>query len=459
MMTRKSNSLLVVALASTLAPWARGAQDLTLAVHSYTHLMDSSPGVKGSLTQGTHAVTFNTGTDGASANYGGWTAGQPILVQMDETVGHGYRVLGQLFSETVTASVPPHGLVLQLHYSQPTLIPITFTSALPLQNDDYSTRWLLGPADAASQYTVSAEVGLLMQAWEIAAFAQYYGVAVSSPDYKLGWVVKSNQESFGTPGAYVQLDCRGHAFDAIPKLDAYSILLDAGAPAPGFAVTTMMWQDEHLVFKLEGALTRGFSLFLLRPNQSPQPQAPTPTVLLASPVQSSGSTTPPAGNQTGQPGDCAVLPPLPPPDLTCTPTWPTSTWGCPPAFGGAQEGGGTSTKQVFKVCDQPGQGGSKTFGWKYKLSVSVEGKINGVELGARGDYVDDGSENAGWQTGPGANGCGECFAWFRHVYVGFRSAVVECRALWLGCVDCRRRNTCKEEMSGTSGNKCSRTCN
>jgi hypothetical protein len=221
----------------------------------------------------------------------------------------------------------------------------------------------------------------------------------------------------------------------------------------------MLWKDELLVFQLEGTVTRGFSSFLLRPHDSPLTQGPNPILLLASPVQPSGSTTPPAGGQTTQPGDCVVLPPLPPPDLTCTPEWPSSSPGCPQAIGGQQEGGFTRTKKVFLVCGTPGQTDSMVFGWKWKASFSPEVTIGPWTLGFSGEYTDEGDETGGWTIGPGANGCGECFAWFRHVYFGIRSAVVECRALWLGCSDCRRSKVCKEAMTGTSGNKCSRTCN
>jgi len=380
----------------------------------YVHVQittDSSTPITGSKVkiQSPGALTRIRMTDA-----GGWTqpasvtAGSLVSISLKERAFEGGLVLGQVLQHTmpVNSGLETHSLLL---LSQPALDRVVFdSSALHLGQSPYHSRWLIYPETTATPYLFAADVGMLLTSREINAFEAYYGVDFGSEEYRLGVVVRTADVEPLGDGIGLAVNCSGHGFSSIPEVDTFFITKDpaamgqAGLNVVPFELFGTSVQTAK--YSVSGQLGAGFNIFLFKESSSSQ----STTDLLAH--------EPPFGPaaQGYDPIDCTPPVPLPPHDMSCTPT-DESDPECPAGTCSNPEcdpAGPTLHVIATRCGDASNPPKTIRVTRKVSKSMSVSFKLTppNVEIGAgsTGSVEDETSEDYPLAFENGAGGCGQC---------------------------------------------------
>lgn len=351
--------------------------------------------------------------------------------------------LGQ--SVTYLTSAPGDGLdgsfeILTL--TQPRMSPVFVSSGVekvaPSRLPRFWDLRVLNPD--SDKITFWADVGVLVSAPRIDAFADYH--AVSLPPHAFRRAVDLHVDAgqhLGVTGLGLRIDCRELAFDLAPSVTVVSIV---EAPQPETCVaTTVGWHtgEEQAFILLEGGLPAGHTLVLLSDAASggggSYQWIGSPPAFGTNPgdyamrgglegqqVASNEADACPAGaalhprpfGATGVDSDCEPAAPEPSSEESCD----------VPAASGSSGDGCTSyegpkackTKTKFLAGKQCGGAGDYT-AKQYRLSWDVELSIGfsayGVEAEAGSTISGSTTTTVGFEFGEG-DGCGECKRLYAH---------------------------------------------
>lgn len=414
---------------------------------------------KVTLTQGADSFSRITPESGYSRHPILVEAGVPVTIRLEGTAaadgrGNAGITIGQQFEHVFENTGSGQDRTHLLHTHQPFADWLAIDASVPV-TCPHNDRWFLHPRTSTASYSFQAHVAFLSCEQAIDGYEAYAGVAFPRDGYALGIVVRSEEVDLGPEGMLLQVDARDYGFPAMPFADG--VIVTDGNGTGGFTLQPIAWEDEKAVYELRGDLGRGSNLVLLYEPPVGQTQGATASshAVASVPQLPQPDTTVPSTS----PGDCNPPAPTPPPGFTCTPNTGFHDADCPPPtviFDQEVH----RTRKIFQACGSGGQSRSREFTDEFNGSLEGEFKLNGIPFKVSGGFSHKITETAGFQFSDGANGCGECHAIFRHYVVRTIGEVKEVELFggWFGpCVDCQAWATC-QEYSGSSGTKCSRTC-